>query len=449
MIYPPDRGGSGAPIYTNSLLNSLVDEGRSTGIICSTHDSYQPGDLRFPVHAVRFANPPIFDSQPKIPGSIAFKDMDRRMVNEYLERLDQHHREVIAEYGYDMLHVQHGMYLGYIAARLRKEFAIPYVVSLHAMELNFLPEFPDPLMAMASMTSADRILALTESQKQRLMRIYSRENIIELEAQQRGIPLSMAEGLYDQFLGFEDLDEDRIQVVPLGIDTKQFNIRPELPAPEELRRLQIPEDASIVLFAGRLLEMKGIRHLLNAEPEYNSSGKVHTIILGGGPLQALVEETARNRRNVHYLGFKEQEEMPAFYNFAAGHDHAIFTVPSSSEGMSLSYIEAMACGLRVLACCTRDMGDLSFMQEPYARFTAFGDPAGLAGVISEMLCDRSLSREQIRSAISEHDHGLMTRRIMKIYDEVALGREIPALPSLPSAEQLRTLENGRERPMEH
>ena len=425
MIYAPERGGSGAPIYTYHLIKSLaknLDEKEKPGIVFSAHHSYKnPENTFYNSHPIYFDRPPIFDDQPKVPHSIAFKDMTKKQIKENIRVFYDEFKKRIQEEKYDLMHVQHGMYIGYAASLIKKDLNIPYTITLHVMELNFLHEFPDPILAMKAMTDADRIVALTEAQKKRLLNEYSKEKIIKLESEKKSISLDEAKKKYHQIIGDTDIDPGKITVCALGIDTELFDILPDKQVKAKVGGLGIPEDAQVVFYAGRLIDMKGIKHLLDAEPIYNRSGEIHTLILGGGELEDYVKKIAKERPSVHYPGFVEQENMVFYHNFAAIHN-GVFCVPSSSEGFSLVVLEALATGVRTVVCCKRDMGDLDVMEYPNAIFAKFGDKKDVAKKIIKMLnlqLKSSLeSRQKIRKSMSKYNKENLYKLVAEVYTDV-------------------------------
>gem|GEM_PF-2059798 len=415
MIYAPDQGGSGAPIYTHNLMKGVIEHGNNAGIVFSVHNSYFPkSNLSYKLHPLYFENPPIFDIQPKAKNSIPFKDMTEKQVSEYVADFYKSFENLTQKEGYDFLHIQHGMYIGYAAAVIKEKFEVPYFISLHAMEMNFLEEFPDPIFAMKAMTDADKILALSDAQKKRLLQEYTKDRIISLDMKHKKSSRIESELKYLSIIGNREIQPNQIGVYPLGIDIDHYNIY-EYNYPEELDILLKDDKQKFVMYAGRLIEMKGIKNLLKAEEIYNKNNDVNTVVIGGGELEEYVKNIAKKRNKVVYLGFKEQKEMPIYLNFIAEHD-GVFSVPSSSEGMSLVYLEAMACGARVLASCKKDMDGLDFMQEPYASFAKFGDIKGLAGRITMMLAEKSLGRRAIRSNIKKYNLNNFRKRIFKLYE---------------------------------
>ena len=415
MIYAPEKGGSGAPIYTHNLMKGMIERGDRAGIVFSVHHSYTPSkNLPYKYHPLFFEHPPIFDNQPKATGSIPFKRMTQKQVFEYVASFYRAFENLTQRKKYDLLHVQHGMYIGYAAALIKEKYHIPFFVSLHAMELNFLEEFPDPIFAMKAMIDADRILALSDSQKQRLLDEYTKDRIIALDMKHKKCSHIESELKYLSMIGNRELKPSQIGIFPLGIDIDHYNIR-EYEYPKELQELASGENPKIVMYAGRLIEMKGIKNLLKAEKLYNQKGDVMTVVIGGGELENYVKEIAAKRKNVHYLGFKEQKEMPLYLNFVAEH-RGVFTVPSSSEGMSLVYLEAMACGSRVLASCKKDMAEMDFMQRPYARFTEFGDIQELADTITRMFQEKPLARSVIRRHMQKYNLDNFRGNVYELYE---------------------------------
>ncbi len=414
MIYAPEKGGSGAPIYTHNLMKGVIERGDQAGIVFSVHPSYIPSNnLPYRLHPLFFNHPPIFDDQPKATQSIPFKKMTRIEVSEYISEFYLAFEKLTQVDTYELIHVQHGMYIGYAAALIKEKYGVPYFISLHAMEINFLEEFPDPILAMKAMTDADKILALSDAQKKRLLEEYTKDRIIALDMKQKGCSRIESELRYLAHIGNRNINPDQIGVFPLGIDRNHYDIR-HCQYPQELQILADNRNAKFVMFAGRLIEMKGIKNLLEAEKIYNRSNDVSTILIGGGELEDYVKKIASQRQHVHFLGFKEQKEMPLYLNFIAEHN-GVFTVPSSSEGMSLVYLEAMACGARVLASCKKDMAEMDFMQAPYAEFTEFGNMQELADTITVMLSEKPLSRVQIRSNMLKYNLADFRERVWRLY----------------------------------
>ena len=104
----------------------------------------------------------------------------------------------------------------------------------------------------------------------------------------------------------------------------------------------IPKDATVVTFTGRLLKEKGLPSLLNVMDKINKErDDVYLFIAGDGDMQ----EEVNSRRNSHIIpvGRIDFEHIVALLS-----ESDIFCLPSFSEGFSTSILEAAACGCYIL-----------------------------------------------------------------------------------------------------
>ncbi len=176
---------------------------------------------------------------------------------------------------------------------------------------------------------------------------------------------------------------------PIGIDTERF--RP--PAPDARaaarRGLGLDHEKPVVLFAGRLVEKKGLPLLLEAAA---STPDVRFVVAGDGPLRAML---ARAPSNVVSLGYVGSERMAELYHAA---DAAV--LPSKGEGLPLFVQEAMACGLPVVVS----------REEEYARALVDAglchgvarDAKAIAETIPRALASPQSRRSRIRAWAESH-----------------------------------------------
>jgi glycosyltransferase involved in cell wall biosynthesis len=139
----------------------------------------------------------------------------------------------------------------------------------------------------------------------------------------------------------------KISVVQDGIDLKRF----KTPAVEKQMRgeLDIPVNAIHVGSAGSLVDHKGQVYLLEAAARLIPSfPELYFSIAGEGSLRASLQ------KKIAELNIADRFKLPGFITDMPSYYHSldIYAHPSKLEGMGSAIIEAMACGLPVLAAAS-------------------------------------------------------------------------------------------------
>ncbi len=127
-----------------------------------------------------------------------------------------------------------------------------------------------------------------------------------------------------------------IRVVGNGIDTEVFPRRPKPPTGKRIR----------LLCVCRLVRRKGLEYLLRAMPELARSGMTLDIVGTGecsDEVESLVERLDLTE-SVNLVGYVPRDGLADYYNRAD-----IFILPSTSESFGQVLLEAMSCGLPVVA----------------------------------------------------------------------------------------------------
>lgn len=157
-----------------------------------------------------------------------------------------------------------------------------------------------------------------------------------------------------KFYEYYGISKEKLFFVPYAVDNERFiKTGEELkPKRRELRKklLGIEDDCPIILFGGKLIEKKRPMDLLRAYELLITSYKlplVPTLVfLGDGALRSELEMYAskHNLKDVHFVGFKNQTESPAFYFISD-----VFVLPSGmGETWGLMVNEAMCFDLPVI-----------------------------------------------------------------------------------------------------
>ena len=121
------------------------------------------------------------------------------------------------------------------------------------------------------------------------------------------------------------------------INTNLFQIRKEL-----------RERKNLVGYIGRLEEGKGVMNFVKAIPLISKKQDNLKFFLGGdGPLKDRIEEELKNNNlylKVEMIGWIPHDKVVDYLN-----ELKLFILPSYSEGLPTTVLEAMACGTPVLA----------------------------------------------------------------------------------------------------
>ncbi len=139
---------------------------------------------------------------------------------------------------------------------------------------------------------------------------------------------------------------ERIAVIPNGVDVAKYS--PATPAMRAQLRRRSPNQRTFV-YMGRMAPEKNVESLLKAWKVSNMGPNSRLLMLGSGPLLSSLKAQYGEELGVEWLGFVAEEEKRIEILRAAD----VYILPSLVEGLSLSLLEAMACGL---ACIATDAG---------------------------------------------------------------------------------------------
>lgn len=211
---------------------------------------------------------------------------------------------------------------------------------------------------------------------------------------------------------------DRIRVQPMGVDLDgSFTPDPRvIRAPHKL------------LFVGRLVEKKGLRHLIDAMPYILSQHPSASLVVAGfGPEEAARREQAARlgvSGHVSFIGAVPQADLPDLYRSAA-----VFVAPfvraesGDQEGLGLVLVEAAGCGCQVVTSDLPTVHDV--FEDSQVRLAEAGSPASLTEAVSAALsAPRSIEEsERVRaSLVARFDWRVVAAR----YASILAGSEMQA-----------------------
>ncbi len=190
---------------------------------------------------------------------------------------------------------------------------------------------------------------------------------------------------YDLKNKIEEENGCTVVVAPSGVDTSFFKT---INSKEVLRKKWgVKINDKILLTVAKLHKRKGIHLLLHSLKIINNY-RITLLIAGIGNERASLDKLASKLRlkNVSFLGFKEEQELLELYNLAD-----FFILPSFSEGLPVTLLEAMACG------CVPIITDVGGIREVVIDgfngfLIKFIEPEEIADTIMKVI---SLSEEEL------------------------------------------------------
>ena len=217
-------------------------------------------------------------------------------------------------------------------------------------------------------------------------------------------------------------DPAKMVFCPHAVDNAWFAAKAEevRPRREALRReMGAGEREAVLLFAGKFIAVKGLDSLLQAVSYLRQDGQgVRLCLVGSGPLESELRlQAGRLGLPVHFAGFKNQSELPAYFVAAD-----LLVLPSRSETWGLVVNEAMACGVPAVvsdACgCAPDLIDEGRTGASYPA----GDVPALAAAIRRCLGElgpEEMTRVLLRAKIALYSIDVVLNGIILSLEKAA------------------------------
>jgi glycosyltransferase involved in cell wall biosynthesis len=203
----------------------------------------------------------------------------------------------------------------------------------------------------------------------------------------------------------------QLEILSSGVDASAYSRHAGM-------RPEAYEDGKFVfLFVGRLAKVKGVDILLRAlrmMPAEARRGMIMAFV-GDGPLRNEVLASAKEIEEIRFIGTVDHASIPPYYSHADA-----YVLPSLSEGLPMSLLEAMAAGLPSIAS---DVGGISTqIQRDALMLVKPGDPEALARALQELRTDRGL-RETMgmkgRALVQEEfSWDKIVDRILEVYSSL-------------------------------
>lgn len=350
------------------------------GLIRALRPGYRPAAARRETQQgveVRF--PPFLS----LPG--AFRHWDGRLmamsVLPLLRRLGR-------DPGFDLIDAHFAYPDGYAASLLARRLGVPYTLTLRGTEV---PHARNPQLRprlAEAMRGAARVVGVSDSLRRLAVSL--------------GVP------------------EERTTVVGNGVDIGLFH---PVDRAEARRRFGLPEGARVLVTVGGLVERKGFHRVIACLPELLARHPdLHYLVVGGPCREGDMSEALRRQaaelglaERVHFLGALPPAELKWPLSAAD-----VFVLSTRNEGWANVILEAMACGLPVVAS---DVGGNREVvaTDDLGAIVPFDDHARLAEALDAAL-RRPWDRDAILAHARDNDWDKRVAQLLAIFRDVHQGR---------------------------
>jgi len=263
---------------------------------------------------------------------------------------------------FDIIHMHnYRSFQNLVIAHYAREYDIPYVLQAHGSATTFfqkgwLKRTFDELWGYRILRDAARVIAVTK-----------------IEAEQY------------QSLG---ADNDKIEVVPHGIDLSEFDNLPE--RGDFKRKYGLDSKQRIILYLGRIDRIKGLNLLAEAFAGLSKKLSDTRLVIAGpdngylSSLKKLITDLEISDK-VFFTGpLYGQEKLSAYI------DADVYVLPSSYEIFGITLLEAMACSIPVI---TTDRCGIAAAVDGQAGLVVPHDKEQIENALLHMLSDDKMRRD--------------------------------------------------------
>ena len=296
IVLYPTFGGSG--IVATELGKALSKKGHEIHFITYS-EPVRLGELRKNIfyHEVRTSDYPLFKFTP------------------YEQVLTSKLVDVVKFERLDLLHVHYAVphaSAAYMAQQILKDqgVEIPFVTTLHGTDITLVGKDPsfEPVINF-SINKSNRVTAVSENLKKETFELFDIKNNIE--------------------------------VIPNFICLKEY----KLDNNDYYKKRYAPNGEKIICHVSNFRKVKRIEDVIIAFEGISKEIDTKLLLVGDGPERARLEQISRNSnfsKNIFFLGsLKSTKEVLNISD--------LFMLPSSKESFGLSALEAMACGVPIIA----------------------------------------------------------------------------------------------------
>ena len=196
---------------------------------------------------------------------------------------------------------------------------------------------------------------------------------------------------------------EKIRIIPNPVDIEIYKPRYEY------------EKSNIITWTGRIVLEKGLNRLLKTDIILKRQNKdVKFTIIGTGPEENHLKQQIHNyglKDYIDLVGSVPNSIIPCYLNRSA-----IFLFPSLKEGMPISVLEAMACGIPVIGSNIPGVKDL--LSEDAGILVNFNDSLKVAEYINQLLMSKKLRRKYGKKARKRVEKNYSMSKILTLHKDI-------------------------------
>lgn len=294
---------------------------------------------------------------------------------------------------FDIIHMHnYRTFQNIVMHHYAKKYGVPYVLQAHGSATTFfqkgwLKKAFDAIWGYRILKDASKVIAVTS-----------------IEAEQY------------KSMG---VSEDKIEIVPNGIDLSEFDNLPE--RGKFRKKYGLNDSQKIILYLGRIHKIKGLDLLVTAFTELSKHLNEAKLVIVGpddgylSSLKKLIAELGISDKVLFSGPLYGQEKLRAYV------DADVFVLPSSYEIYGITVIEAMACGIPVIVT---DRCGIADVIDGQAGLVVPHDKEQLQHALLHVLSDDKMRLqfgEKGRSLVGERfNWALIAQEAGRVYQKVLL-----------------------------
>lgn len=233
--------------------------------------------------------------------------------------------------------------------------------------------------------------------------------------------VAISERVQQDLKTYYGLPDERIAIIPNGINLDRFRPGSDGSRAEVRREFGLPADVPLLLFVGNEFQRKGLAHVIQAMALMNTNANL--LVVGAdadAPYRRLAAQCGVAERVV-FVG--SRPDVPRLYPAADA-----FVLPTMYETFSLVCVEAMACGVPVLASPVGGIED--YIHDGVNGLHIERDAADIAPKLDRLLRDAAL-RARLREAGLEtakrYSWEAIAEQYLRLFAELLRERESEAV----------------------